>query len=84
MFKVLRIVCSIIGAADLAACIFIFVYLGTLWGIVSLIAGAALFGLTVLFKTLQEREEHKNDPPKGDFIHGPSPADIGSSDDKTE
>ncbi len=71
MFKALRIICCIISALILAACVFIFVYLEMLWGIISLVAAALFFGLTLLFKNLQEREEKKNTPPtEGDFITG--------------
>lgn len=72
MYKVLRIICSVISAAAIAACIFIFVYLGTLWGIVTLAAAVAFFGLTMLFRSLQIKEELKANPPpvKGDFITG--------------
>lgn len=72
MYKILRIVCSVISAALVAACIFIFVYLGMTWGIITLAAAAAFFGLTLLFRSLQQKEEMKNNPPplKGDFITG--------------
>lgn len=72
MFNALRIICSVISALAVAACIFIFVYLGTLWGIVTLAVAAAFFGLTMLFRSLAINEEQKMNPPpaKGDFITG--------------
>ena len=81
MFKVLRIICSVIAALAVAACVFIFVYAGMTWGIVTLCGAALFFGLTVLFKKLQEAEENKDNPPerKGDFITGPVSRD---DDDK--
>lgn len=73
MYKILRIICCVVCAVILAAVIFIFVYAGWLWGIISLIVAAAFFGLTLLFKNLQEKEELKLNPPPpvGDFITGP-------------
>lgn len=62
MYKVLRIICCVICALILAACIFIFVYLGPIWGICSVVAAAAFFALTILFKSLQEDYEKKNNP----------------------
>lgn len=60
MYKVLRIICCVICALILAACIFIFVYLGVIWGICSVVAAAAFFALTMLFKGLQEDYEKKH------------------------
>ncbi len=62
MYKILRIICCIIAALILAACVFIFVYLGVIWGICSVVAAAAFFALTMLFKSLQEDYEKKNKP----------------------
>lgn len=59
MYKILRIICCVISALLLAACVFIFVYLGTVWGIACLIGAAAFFALTILFKNLQEDEQIK-------------------------
>lgn len=72
MYKILRIICGVISALLVAACIFIFVYLGMLWGIICVVAAAAFFGLCVFFKNLQEKEERKLNPPSpvGDFITG--------------
>lgn len=71
MFKTLRIISCITCALILAACVFIFVYLGMVWGLISLAAAALFFGLTLLFKNLQEKAEKKNNPPtEGDFITG--------------
>lgn len=60
MFKILRIVCCVICALLLAACVFVFIYLGTVWGIADVIAAAAFFALTMLFKSLQEDYEKKH------------------------
>lgn len=62
MYKILRIICCVICALILAACIFIFVYLGPIWGICSVVAAVAFFALTMLFKGLQEDYEKKNNP----------------------
>lgn len=66
MYKILRIICCVIAALILAACVFIFVYLGVIWGICSVVAAAAFFALTMLFKGLQEDYDKKqalNQPP---------------------
>ena len=72
MYKILRISCCVIAALIIAAAIFIFVYLGWVWGLVAVAAAAAFGGLTFLFKNLQLKEEYKNNPPppEGDFITG--------------
>lgn len=72
MYKILRIVFGVISALLVAACIFIFIYLGFMWGLICVAAAAAFFGLCVLFKNLQEKEERKLNPPPpvGDFITG--------------
>ncbi|MCM1546063.1 MAG: hypothetical protein NC033_03395 [Clostridiales bacterium] len=62
MYKILRIICCIICALLLAACVFVFVYAGTIWGICSVVAAAAFFALTILFKSLQEDYDKKNNP----------------------
>lgn len=73
MYRILRIVCCCICAVILAALIFIFVYAGWIWGLISLVAAGVFFGLTLFFKNLQEKEENKLNPPPtvGDFITGP-------------
>jgi len=77
MYKNLRIICCIICALIIAAATFIFVYLGMLWGFVSLIFAAVFFGLMMFFKGKQEEEERKQNPPptQGDFITGKVPTD---------
>ena len=67
MYKILRIICCIICALILAACIFIFVYAGPIWGICSVVAAAAFFALTMLFKGLQQDYEKKNKPDDKDI-----------------
>ncbi|MDE7380135.1 MAG: hypothetical protein K2N14_03685 [Clostridia bacterium] len=62
MYKVLRIICCVISALCLAACVFIFVYLGIVWGITSLVGAAAFFALTMLFRSLQKEQEEKQPP----------------------
>ncbi len=86
MFKTLRIICCIICALIIAAAIFIFVYLGYFWGFMSLIGAAAFFGLTLLFKHLQEAEEEKlhPTPPKGDYITGRVPASTKEENDENK
>lgn len=66
MYKILRIICCIIAALALAACVFVFVYAGWVWGIADIVGAGAFFALTVLFKRLQEDEEAKNEPKKAD------------------
>lgn len=77
MFKTLRIVFCVICALTVAASLFIFVYLGMLWGLVSVGAAVIFFLLMMFCKSKQEAEEQKNNPPapKGDFITGKVPTD---------
>lgn len=70
-FKILRIICCIIDALILAAAVFIFIFLGWKWGLLSIVIAAAFFGLMMIFKTKQEQLEEKEHPTvKGDFITG--------------
>lgn len=75
MYKILRIIFSILAAIAAAAAIFIFVYFGWMWGLVSVGVCIVFAGLMVLFKQLQEKKELKENPPppKGDFITGRVP-----------
>lgn len=59
MFKILRIISCIIAALCVAACVFVFIYAGVVWGICALLAAVVFFVLTLLFKHLQEDEEKK-------------------------
>jgi uncharacterized protein YneF (UPF0154 family) len=85
MYKILRIICSIIAALCLAGCVFVFVYLGLLWGLICLIAAGLLFCLTLFFKNKQEEQEAKDNPPPpvGDFITG-RVTKANSNDDETD
>lgn len=62
MYKILRIICCVIAALFLVACVFVFVYLGVMWGLCTVVGAAAFFALTILFKSLQEDYEKKNKP----------------------
>ena len=77
MFKTLRIICCIIAALIVAASVFIFVYANMVWGFVSILVAAVFFGLMIFFKSKQEAEELKKNPPPpvGDFITGKVPTD---------
>lgn len=70
-YETLRIISCIIAAVILAATVFIFVYLGMVWGIISLVAAGAFTALTFYFKSKQEALEKKDQPARGDFITGP-------------
>ncbi|MDE7162547.1 MAG: hypothetical protein K2O44_00510 [Clostridia bacterium] len=89
MYKILRIICCVISAAILAACVFLFVYLGTFWGLISLLCAAIFFALTLLFKGLQEDYDKKhpyNDPVEPVQPTEPATPEVPdeSTDDKTE
>ena len=84
MFKILRIICCVISALLLAGCVFIFVYLGNVWGIASIVGAGAFFALTILFKSLQEEKQakealDKQTPPETE----PTPS-ADETDDKEE
>lgn len=71
MFKILRIISSVIAAAGAAVAIFIFAYFG-LWGFLPVGLCVIFAALTFFFKRRQEEEEFKKNPPppEGDFITG--------------
>ena len=64
MYKVLRIICCVISALLVAACVFAFIYLGTVWGIATIIGAGTFFALTMLFKSLQQDYEKKHPAPE--------------------
>lgn len=72
MYKILRIIFCILAVALAAAAIFIFIYSGWLWGLITVLAAFVFGALMVTFKQLQEKQERKNNPPppEGDFITG--------------
>lgn len=72
MFKILRIIFCILTVALAAACIFVLIFAGWLWGALLLVCAFVFGALMVTFKQLQEREELKKNPPppEGDFITG--------------
>ena len=64
MYKILRIICCVIAALAAAGCIFVFIYGGIIWGVATVIGGAAFFALTILFKSLQEDYDKKHPVPE--------------------
>lgn len=70
VYKVLRIICCLLAALSAAAALFIFVYLGWLWGIACVACAVGFSLLMILFKGLQERKDNKGKPKEeiGDFI----------------
>lgn len=82
MYKILRIICCVIAALCVAACVFVFIYAGTVWGICTLLGAVVFFALTVLFKHYQEDGESKNGTP--DETDGGTYGNTdGNSDDHT-
>lgn len=84
MYKILRIIFCVLAALLAAAMIFIFVFAGWIWGLMSVIGAAVCGALMVTFKQLQERDELKANPPppEGDFITGKVPADKEKTDER--
>ena len=82
LFKVLRIVFCTLTVALAAAMIFVFIYAGWLWGVLTLTVAFVFGALMVTFKGLQEKHEKINNPPppQGDFIFGK----VEKKDDKNE
>ena len=81
MFKILRMVCSIVAAILVTACIFIFIYVNTLAGIACAAAALLFFVLTMLFKYLQEEREKSSDSPaRPNTPDADVPPDDGSDD----
>lgn len=72
MFRILRIVFTVLSALCCAAVVFLGVFLGWIGALVG--AGCALlfFGLVVVFRNLQDKREQADEPPpppRGDFFH---------------
>ena len=63
MYKYLRIVCSIIAAILVTACIFILIYVNIPAGLAVAVGALLFFVLTLLFKYLQEEKEAKQQGP---------------------
>ena len=84
LYKVLRIAFCVLTVALAAAMIFVFIYAGWLWGILTLAVAFVCGALMVTFKMLQEKEEMKKNPPppQGDFIFGKIGENRDSNDDK--
>lgn len=66
MYKILRIICCVISVLLVAACVFVFVYAGTVWGIATIVGAAAFFALTMVFRSLQTDKEKRSQPLEGD------------------
>lgn len=60
MYKILRIVCCIIAALFIAACPFVFIYAGNVWGICDLLVAVIFAVLTFLFRSFSHDEEERN------------------------
>ena len=72
MYKVFRIIFCVLACMCAAATIFIFAYF-SFWGFLPLGCACVFAALMYLFKTLQEKQENKINPPaptQGDFITG--------------
>jgi len=71
MFKILRIVCCIIAALFVAACPFVFIYAGNVWGMCCLLAAFIFAVLTFLFRTFspvdEEEGSRKSSPPSDPY-----------------
>ena len=59
MFKYLRMICSVIAALLVTACIFVLIYVNIPVGFAVGAVGLLFFVLTLLFKYLQEEREAK-------------------------
>lgn len=81
-YKILRIICCVTAALILAGAVFVFIYCGWAWGLLSLLAAAGFTALTFFFKREQEKTEEKEhpSPARGDFITGPAHTDDDSQD----
>lgn len=59
MYKILRMVCAVIAAAAVVACVFLGIYLGMVAFWCGAAAALLFFALCMLFKYLQEEKEGK-------------------------
>ncbi len=64
MFKYLRMICSVIAAVLVTACIFVLIYVNIPVGFAVGAVGLLFFVLTLLFKYLQEEREAKEKKPE--------------------
>ena len=64
MYKVLRIICCVICAVLVAACIPVFALFDWYWGIITLVSAAIFFLLMLMFKGLQGDYERAHPTPK--------------------
>lgn len=86
MYKVLRIIFSLLAAAAAAAAIFVFVFADWKWGLIT-VAACVVFAVAMLLcRNAQVREELKKNPPPpvGDFITGKVSADSAIEKASTE
>ena len=72
MYKILRILFCVLTVIMAAVMVFVFIYAGWLWGVLTLAVAFVCGALMVTFKQLQEKQERKKNPPppQGDFITG--------------
>ena len=61
MYKILRMVCAVIAAAAIVACVFLGIYLGMVAFWCAAAAALLFFALCMLFKYLQEEKEGKSE-----------------------
>lgn len=57
MYKVLRIIFCVISALCIAACPFVFIHAGVVWGICDVVASVTFAVLTILFRNFQRDKE---------------------------
>ena len=72
MFKVLRIVFSILAAGAATAAVFVFVFAGWSWGLITVAACLVFAAAMMMCRNAQARKELRDNPPApvGDFITG--------------
>ncbi len=82
VYRTLMIICCVISALIVAALVFVFIYAGMLWGLVSLGGELVFVCLMMLFKKLDQAEQLKRNPPPptGDFITGKAKKDENNQD----
>ena len=80
MFKILRIVCCVICALLLAACVFVFIYLGTVWGIAVLVwVFAAFMTVMIVLRCLDEKKHPEKFTAAAEESAVPLPSDAEES-----
>lgn len=69
MFKILRIVFTVLSAICVLPVIFLGVFADLTWAIICALGAVLFFLIAACFKKLQEKQENSPEEPQGDFFN---------------